>query len=92
MPKWKKCPNCGGHIPESWNRHEKCGWNVGEKEEVKKNELVEDMEKAIVDSFDVMKRIKQKYPEEYIQLDPTKIALTLFIQNRREKQISNTLK
>ncbi|MEM5805255.1 MAG: hypothetical protein QW156_03485 [Candidatus Aenigmatarchaeota archaeon] len=43
------------------------------------------MEKAIINSFDVMKRIKQKYPEEYIQLDPTKIALTLFIQNRRER-------
>ncbi|MEM5810267.1 MAG: hypothetical protein QW156_05245 [Candidatus Aenigmatarchaeota archaeon] len=43
------------------------------------------MEKAIVDSFDVLKKIKQKYPEEYVQLDPTKIALTLFIQKRREK-------
>ncbi|MBU5537605.1 MAG: hypothetical protein QW818_04090 [Candidatus Aenigmatarchaeota archaeon] len=47
------------------------------------------MEKAIVDSFDVMKRIKQKCPEECIQLDPTKIALTLFIQNRKEKQIKS---
>jgi hypothetical protein len=84
MPKWKKRPKCGGSIPENWNRHEKCGWNVGEKEEVKKSDLVVDMEKAIVDSFDVMRRIKQKYPEESLQLDPTKIALTSFIQKRKE--------
>ena len=50
-----------------------------------KYNLVVDKKKAIVDSFDAIKRIKQKYPEEYVQLDPTKIALTLFIQNRREK-------
>jgi hypothetical protein len=84
MPKWKKCPKCGGSIPENWNRHEKCGWNT-EKKEIVKDTYLEDMEKAISDSFDVLKRIRQKYPEEYKQLDPTKIALTLFIQKRREK-------
>lgn len=86
MPKWKKCPKCNGPIPESWNRHEKCGWNV-EKEEVKRDEYIDEMEKAITDSFEVLKRIRQKYKEEYFQLDPTKIALTMFIQKRREKML-----
>jgi hypothetical protein len=45
------------------------------------------MEKSLVDSFDVLRRIKQKYPQESIQLDPTKIALTMFIQRRREKML-----
>jgi hypothetical protein len=85
MPKWKICPNCGEHIPENWNRHEKCGWNVSDEEKGKKSDLFDDMEKAIIESFNVMKKVKQKYPEENIQLDPTKIALTLFIQSRREK-------
>jgi|GEM_PF-6937578 len=84
MVKWKKCPKCGGSIPENWKRHEKCGWNV-EREETKKDEFIEEMEKSISDSFDVLKRIKEKYPEESFQLDPTKIALTMFIQRRREK-------
>jgi hypothetical protein len=84
MPKWKKCPKCGGSIPVNWNRHDKCGWNV-EKEEAKKDEFIEEMEKSISDSFDVLRRIKEKYPEESFQLDPTKIALTMFIQRRREK-------
>jgi hypothetical protein len=88
MPKWKKCPKCGGSIPENWNRHNKCGWNIKEsktKEEVKKDEFIEEMEKSLIDSFDVLRRIKQKYPQESVQLDPTKIALTMFIQRRREK-------
>lgn len=25
---WKKCLNCGGYIPQSWNKHAKCGWNI----------------------------------------------------------------
>jgi len=91
MVKWKKCPNCGGHIPESWNRHEKCGWNVEKKEEkaeVKpavKDKMLVDMHNAVDDAFTVWKEFKQKYPEEYSQLDLTKIALTLFIQRRREQ-------
>jgi ribonuclease HI len=84
MVKWKKCPKCGGSIPENWNRHEKCGWNV-EKEEVKKDEYVEGMDKAIKDSIELMREWSKKYPEESKQLDLTKIALTLFIQRRREK-------
>ena len=28
---WKKCPNCGGYIPNAWEMHRKCGWNVVEK-------------------------------------------------------------
>jgi hypothetical protein len=43
MPKWKKCPKCGGSIPENWNRHNKCGWNIEEseiKEEIKKMSLL----------------------------------------------------
>lgn len=91
MLKWKKCPNCGGHIPESWDRHEKCGWNIGKKEERTEIELgirdniLKDMYRALNDSFIVWKQMKDKYPEEHSQLDLTKIALTLFIQRRREK-------
>ncbi|MEM5883058.1 MAG: hypothetical protein QXQ77_02355 [Candidatus Aenigmatarchaeota archaeon] len=91
MPKWKKCPNCGGYIPESWNKHSKCGWNV-EEEETKKDEFIDEMEKSIKDSFDVLRRIREKYPEEVFQLDPTKIALTMFIQRRREKLIGAKVK
>jgi hypothetical protein len=24
--KFRQCPKCNGYIPESWTRHEKCGW------------------------------------------------------------------
>jgi hypothetical protein len=88
MLKWKKCPKCGRRIPENWNRHDKCGWNAEELKtgaETKRDEFIEEMEKSLIDSFDVIRRIKKKYPQESIQLDPTKIALTIFIQRRREK-------
>ena len=87
MLKWKKCPKCGRRIPENWNRHDKCGWNAEELKtgaETKRDEFIEEMEKSLIDSFDVIRRIKQKYPQESIQLYSTKIALTIFIQRRRE--------
>ena len=31
--KWKNCPKCQGWIPESWQRHAKCGWIVEEQPE-----------------------------------------------------------
>jgi hypothetical protein len=84
MQKWKKCPKCGGNIPDNWNRHEKCGWNV------ETDEFLLDMEKSIEDCFTLLKRIKEKYPDEYFQLDPTKIALSMFIQRRKEKLAKKT--
>jgi hypothetical protein len=88
MLKWKKCPKCCRRIPENWNRNDKCGWNAEELktgEETKRDEFIEEMEKSLIDGFDVIRRVKQKYPQDSIQLDPTKIALTIFIQRRREK-------
>jgi hypothetical protein len=73
----KKCPNCSEYIPEGWNRHDKCGWNC----------LTGDMEKAITDSLEIMKRIQKRYPKDCIQLNLTKIALTLFIQSRKERRL-----
>ena len=26
--KFRQCPKCNGYIPETWETHEKCGWNV----------------------------------------------------------------
>lgn len=87
MPKWKTCPHCGGYIPENWDHHEKCGWNVKkeEVEKIEKDEFLSDMETAILDAFRIGQKIRQKYPDQYKELDMTKIALTLFIQKRREK-------
>lgn len=31
--KFRKCPQCSSWIPEHWDMHEKCGWNVPIKEE-----------------------------------------------------------
>jgi len=78
MAVMKKCEKCGEYIPENWSRHDKCGWNC----------LAGDMERAITDSLDIMKRIQKRYPEECDRLNPTKIALALFIQSRIEKHIS----
>jgi hypothetical protein len=59
-----------------------------EVEEVERKGLVMDMEKAISDAFEIGERIKEKYPEQYHQLDLTKVALSLFIQKRRERVLA----
>lgn len=38
---WKQCPNCKGYIPQSWQQHKKCGWNV--KEQPQKGFKIESM-------------------------------------------------
>jgi hypothetical protein len=90
MPKWKKCPKCGGSIPENWNRHNKCGWNVKKStnliKQTEKDTMTSELEKSIDDAVLTYRSIKQKYPEECSQLDLTKIALSLFIQRERKKQ------
>ena len=29
---YKKCPNCQGWIPDTWKKHNRCGWTGGEVE------------------------------------------------------------
>lgn len=99
MPIWKVCPNCGGHIPDTWKRHEKCGWNVTSEKpavnvantdmSIAKTEMLQDMHAAINDAFAIWKGYRQENPEMQSQLDLTKIALTLFIQRRREEKPSH---
>jgi len=83
MVEYKECPKCGGCIPKHWSYHEKCGWNVQKTKEVEGDELVREMEKAVASSFEIQKKLNEKYPAQCLRLDLTKIAITLFIQRRR---------
>ena len=75
--RWKKCPKCGDLIPVYWNHHEKCGWRVPLNDG---HELARKMEKALASAIEIGRRIRRKYPEEGLQIDLTKVALTLFIR------------
>lgn len=87
MPRWKKCPKCGGYIPEGWSKHDKCGWSIEKKFE--RDEFIEEMNKSMEDAMQLMREWCKKYPEEASHLDLTKIGLTLFIQRRREKLLQS---
>jgi predicted ATP-binding protein involved in virulence len=39
--KFRQCPKCNGYIPETWETHEKCGWNV-----IKQTDHQDSMDKA----------------------------------------------
>ena len=95
--KWKKCPKCGGFIPENWNIHKKCGWNkpVIESEksqiddvfdEVKaKSEIIEItkdcMKGALIDTLQIVKELGN---EQVFNTEAIqKIATTLFITRMR---------
>ena len=43
-------------------------------------ELARKMEKALASAIEIGRRIRRKYPEEGLQIDLTKVALTLFIR------------
>lgn len=77
---WKKCPKCGKSIPQYWRRHNECGWGV----QTETKSLLEDMRRAILDTFEIGREIKEKYPNEYHRLDLTKISMTLFINRIRQ--------
>lgn len=83
MVEYKKCPKCGGWIPKHWTYHRECGWNVQEPEQAEKDEIVREMERSISDTFEIRKRLRQRYPVECSRLNLTKIALTLFIEKRK---------
>lgn len=80
--RWKKCPKCGDLIPVCWNHHKKCGWKVPLNDG---SELARKMEKALVSAIEIGRKIKRKYLEEALQIDLTKVALTLFIRESESR-------
>jgi hypothetical protein len=86
---WKKCPECGGFIPKSWKRHEKCGYvQVGENEDTKiivgvkpsNDSTIIDMKRSLDDTIKLFKD-NPKYMELFA---PTQVALSLFIERNRK--------
>jgi hypothetical protein len=95
MLKWKKCPKCGRRIPENWNRHDKCGWNAEELKtgaETKRDEFIEEMEKSLIDSFDVIRRIKQKVPTRVHSIRPNEDCFDYIYSKKKRKIFGNEIK